>query len=69
MKSNISINTNSHFPYLGNGIEFTENLFGLEFNAELIQKTSELIWQPNSTLPYSTLKRLPAPYNLSLIHI
>ena len=64
MKSNISINTNSHFPYLGNGIEFTENLFGLEFNAELIQKTSGLIWQPNSTLPYSTLKRLPAPYNI-----
>ncbi len=64
MKSAISINTNSHFPYLGNGIEFTEELFGLKFNAKLIQKTSELIWQPNSTLPHSTLKKLPAPYSI-----
>ena len=52
MKSNISINTDDHFPYLGNGIQFNEHLFGLEFDANLIQQTSELIWQPNSTLPY-----------------
>ena len=64
MKSNISIITTDHFPYLGNGIQFNENLFGLEFDANLIQQTSELIWQPNSTLPYSTLKKLPAPYNI-----
>ena len=64
MKSNISINTDNHFPYLGNGIQFNEHLFGLEFDANLIQQTSELIWQPNSTLPYSTLKKLPAPYNI-----
>ena len=64
MKSNISINTDDHFPYLGNGIQFNEHLFGLEFDANLIQQTSELIWQPNSTLPYSTLKKLPAPYNI-----
>ena len=56
MKSNISINTDDHFPYLGNGIQFNEHLFGLDFDANLIQQTSELIWQPNSTLPYSTLK-------------
>ena len=62
MKSNIIINTNSKFPYLGNGINFDEELFGLKFNAKLIQKTSELIWKPNSTLPRTTLKRLPAPY-------
>ena len=64
MKSNISINTDDHFPYLGNGIQFNEHLFGLDFDANLIQQTSELIWQPNSTLPYSTLKTLPAPYNI-----
>ena len=64
MKSNILIKTDDHFPYLGNGIQFNEHLFGLEFDANLIQQTSELIWQPNSTLPYSTLKKLPAPYNI-----
>ena len=64
MKSNIVISTDNHFPYLGKGIQFNENLFGLDFDAELIQKTSELIWQTNSTLPYSTLKKLPAPYNI-----
>ena len=64
MKSNISINTDDHFPYLGNGIQFNEHLFGLEFDANLIQQTSELIWQPNSTLPNSTLKKLPAPYSI-----
>ena len=62
MKSNILINTDNKFPYLGNGINFDEKLFGLTFDASLIQKTSELIWKPNSTLPYSTLKKLPAPY-------
>jgi hypothetical protein len=62
MKSNILINTDNKFPYLGNGINFDEKLFGLTFNADLIQKTSELIWKPNSTLPNSTLKKLPAPY-------
>jgi len=64
MKSNISINTEDYFPYLGNGIQFNEHLFGLEFDASLIQQTSELIWHPNSTLPYSTLKKLPPPYNI-----
>ena len=64
MKSNILISTDNHFPYLGNGIQFSEHLFGLEFDADLIQKTSELIWTPNSTLPYSTLKKLPAPFNI-----
>ena len=64
MKSNILISTDNHFPYLGNGIQFREHLFGLEFDADLIQKTSELIWTPNSTLPYSTLKKLPAPFNI-----
>ena len=70
MKSNISINTDDHFPYLGNGIQFNEHLFGLEFDANLIQQTSELIWQPNSTLPFSTLKTLPAPYNIyQILHL
>ena len=64
MKSNIAISTENHFPYLGNGIQFNESLFGLDFDADLIQKTSELIWQQNSTLPYSTLKKLPAPYDI-----
>ena len=64
MKSNIEISTDNHFPFFGNGIQFNEHLFGLKFNAELIQKTSELIWTPNSTLPYSTLKKLPAPFNI-----
>ena len=64
MKSNIKISTENHFPYFGNGIQFREHLFGLEFDADLIQKTSELIWTPNSTLPYSTLKELPAPFNI-----
>ena len=49
MKSNIAISTDSHFPYLGNGIQFNESLFGIDFDADLIQKTSELIWQQNST--------------------
>tara|TARA_B100001093_G_scaffold456113_1_gene466801 strand:+ start:7823 stop:9418 length:1596 start_codon:yes stop_codon:yes gene_type:complete len=62
MKYNISINADSTFPYLGHGINFDEKLFGLTFDAKLIQKTSELIWKSNSTLPYSTLKKLPAPY-------
>jgi hypothetical protein len=39
MKSNILINTDNKFPYLGNGINFDEKLFGLTFNADLIQKT------------------------------
>ena len=64
MKSNIQISTENHFPYLGNGIQFNESLFGLDFDADLILKTSELIWRPNSTLPYSTLKKLPAPFDI-----
>lgn len=64
MKSNISIKTDKHFPFLGNGINFDEEIFGLRFNAKLIQKTSELIWKPNSTLPFSSLKKLPSPYNI-----
>ena len=64
MKSNIEISTDNHFPFFGDGIQFNEHLFGLKFNAELIQKTSELIWTPNSTLPYSTLKKLSAPFNI-----
>ena len=63
MKSNILIDIDNKFPYLGDGINFDEKLFGLKFDATLIQKTSELIWKPNSTLPYSTLKKLPAPYD------
>ncbi len=47
MKSDIKISTENHFPYFGNGIQFREHLFGLEFDANLIQKTSELIWTPN----------------------
>ena len=64
MKTNITINAENGFPYLGNGINFTEELFGIKFNANLIQKTSELIWQPNSTLCRSTVKPLPAPFNV-----
>ena len=64
MKSNIVISTENHFPYLGNGIQFNESLFGLNFDADLIQKTSELIWQPNSTLCRSTVKPLPSPFNV-----
>ena len=64
MKSDIKISTENHFPYFGNGIQFSEHLFGLEFDADLIQKTSELIWTPNSTLPYSSLKKLPAPFDI-----
>ena len=52
----------NNFPYLGNGIDFKESIFGLEFDAALIQKTSELIWQPNSTLPYKSLKPLAEPF-------
>jgi len=47
----------------GNGINFDETCFNLKFDASTIQKTSELIWQPNSTLPYSTLKPLPHPFS------
>ena len=64
MKSNILISTDNHFPYFGNGIEFKEHLFGLEFDANLIHKTSELIWKPNSTLPFTPLKKLPSPYTI-----
>ena len=64
MKTNITINAENGFPYLGNGINFTEELFGIRFDANLIQKTSELIWQPNSTLCRSTVKPLPAPFNV-----
>ena len=63
MKHNITINTDHNFPYLGNGINFDETCFNLKFDASTIQKTSELIWQPNSTLPYSTLKPLPHPFS------
>ena len=63
MKKNITINMKNDFPYFGNGIDFKESIFGLEFDASLIQKTSELIWQPNSTLPYSTLQPLPNPFS------
>ena len=63
MKHNITINTEHNFPYLGNGINFDETCFNLKFDASIIQKTSELIWQPNSTLPYSTLKPLPHPFS------
>ena len=62
MKKNITINMKNDFPYFGNGIDFKESIFGLEFDAALIQQTSELIWQPNSTLPYSSLKPLPDPF-------
>ena len=62
MKKNITINMKNDFPYFGNGIDFKESIFGLNFDATLIQRTSELIWQPNSTLPYSHLKPLPDPF-------
>ena len=39
MKTNITINAENGFPYLGNGINFTEELFGIKFDANLIQKT------------------------------
>jgi len=64
LKTNITINAESGFPYLGNGINFSEELFGIKFDANLIQKTSELIWQPNSTLCKSAVKPLPAPFNV-----
>ena len=43
MKSNIVISTENHFPYLGNGIQINESLFGIYFDAHLIKKTSQLI--------------------------
>ena len=64
MKKNITINYSNGFPCLGNGIDFTEECFGLQFNAALIQQTSELIWKPNSTLPNTTAQSLPAPFNV-----
>ena len=63
MKQNITIKIDKNFPYLGKGIDFTETCFDLKFDACMIQKTSELIWQPNSTLPYSTLQPLPQPFS------
>ena len=63
MKQNITIKTDKNFPYLGQGIDFNETCFNLKFDASIIQKTSELIWQPNSTLPYSTLQPLPHPFS------
>ncbi|MAQ72028.1 MAG: hypothetical protein CMG20_00440 [Candidatus Marinimicrobia bacterium] len=63
MKQNITIKTDKNFPYLGQGINFNETCFNLKFDASIIQKTSELIWQPNSTLPYSTLQPLPHPFS------
>ena len=63
MKQNITIKTDKNFPYLGQGIDFNETCFNLRFDASIIQKTSELIWQPNSTLPYSTLQPLPHPFS------
>ena len=63
MKQNITINADHNFPYLGKGISFNETCFNLKFDSSIIQKTSELIWQPNSTLPYSTLKPLPHPFS------
>ena len=64
MKKNITIDYSNGFPCLGNGIDFTEECFGLQFNAALIQQTSELIWKPNSTLPNTTAQSLPAPFNV-----
>ena len=63
MKQNITIKTDKNFPYLGQGIDFNETCFNLKFDASIIQKTSELIWQPNSTLPYNTLQPLPHPFS------
>ena len=63
MKSDILVNTNNNFPYFGKGISFKEKVLGVEFDASLVQKTSELIWQPNSTLPKNHAEPLPAPYN------
>jgi len=63
MKQNITIKTDKNFPYLGQGIDFNETCFNLRFDASIIQKTSELIWQPNSTLPYNTLQPLPHPFS------
>ena len=63
MKQNILIKTDKNFPFLGHGITFNETCFGLKFDASIIQKTSDLIWQPNSTLPSSTLKPLPHPFS------
>ena len=63
MKQNIIIKTDKNFPYLDQGINFNETCFKLKFDSSIIQKTSELIWQPNSTLPYNTLQPLPRPFS------
>lgn len=63
MKFDISVNTEKSFPYFGNGISFKEKVLNVDFDAELVQKTSELIWQPNSTLPKNHANPLPHPYS------
>ena len=50
------------FPAIGNGIAFTEDIFGIKFSAEDVASTSNLIWQPNATLPISSAKELPGDY-------
>ena len=63
MKNHIEINNHGHFPYFGNGINYHEELFGLKFDAQLIQKTSDFIWNDDSTLPKFLCKPLPGKFS------
>jgi hypothetical protein len=64
LKNHIEINNHGHFPYLGHGIHFHEELFGLKFDALLVQKTSDFIWSNDSTLPKFTCKPLPGKFSV-----